>query len=274
VPADFADRTPESVCAKWNADHPNRAATVWEAGPDNCDNGTLNPASIDDGVRRINLYRWLVGLHPVYNDRSMNTYAQPCAIMMQENGDLNHEPPTDWECYTAEGDAGAGHSNLCMGARDPAGAVDAYIRDDRTPSLGHRRWLLDPPFLPTGIGHATSWNCTYVMTSGNTFRPDWMAYPPPGPVPRAGILGPWSFSVWGFDQDITTVTVRDLTAGSEEQPSFYYPSGWYGSYSNLAFTPSGVTAGHDYEVTVTGVRVTSGAQPETVIYTVRVIDCS
>jgi len=274
IPTAFAERTPENVCAKWNADYPKRAEWVWEEGPDNCDNGTLNPESIDDGIRRINLFRWLVGLYPVFNQRSLNVYAQPCAVMIKENGDLNHEPPTDWECYSSEGASGAGHSNECMGRRDPAGAVDAYIGDNNVTSLGHRRWLLDPPYLPAGIGHTTSWNCTYVMTGGNPYSPDWLAYPPPGPCPRAAILGKWSLGAWGFDSENTTVTVEDLNTGDQQQPSFYFPGGWYGSYSYLAFDPGSVQAGHGYEVTVTEVRTGSGQEPQTVTYTVQVVDCT
>jgi uncharacterized protein YkwD len=273
VPTEFQNRTPQGVCVKWNQEHPNRAGWVWEAGADNCDDGTLNPESIDDGIRRINLYRWLVGLYPVYNRRESNAYAQPCAIMMKENGTLNHSPPSDWECYSSEGASGAGHSNLAMGSRDPAGSIEQFIADSRTTSLGHRRWILDPPYLPAGIGHAESWNCTYVMTGGNTSDLDWVAYPAPGPFPKQAVLGKWSLGAWGFDQDQTTVTVKDLTAGTEEQPSFYFPTGWYGSLSYLAFEPSSEQAGHDYEVTVTGVRPDS-SQTVTVTYTVQLVDCT
>ena len=273
APTEFDSRTPEGVCGKWNDQFPNRASSVWEAGADNCDDGTLNPESIDDGIRRINLYRWLVGLYPVFNRRDSNSYAQPCAIMMQENGTLDHSPPSDWECYSAEGASGAGHSNLAMGRRDPAGAIDLYIEDNRITSLGHRRWILDPPYLPAGIGHAGSWNCTYVMTGGNTSDLDWVAYPAPGPFPRQAVLGTWSLGAWGFDQNLAAVTVKDLTDVTEEQPSFYFPTGGYGSLSYLAFRPSSVQAGHDYEVTVDGVEL-SRTQTVTVTYTVQLVDCT
>jgi hypothetical protein len=69
------------------------------------------------------------------------------------------------------------------------------------------------------------------------------------------------------------VTVRDLTASTEEQPSFYFPSGMYGSLSYLAFEPSTETAGHDYEVTVTGVRLDRN-QTVTLEYTVQLVDCT
>jgi len=275
IPVAFGDRSPQSVCDKWNTDYPNLATWVWEAGPETCDNGSLNPESIDDAIRRINLFRWLVDLYPVYNMRSQNVYAQPCAVMINVNGDLDHSPPTDWECYSSEGAAGAGHSNLAMGPRDPAGAIDLYIRDNRVPSLGHRRWIFDPPYLPTGIGHSAQWNCTYVMTGGNSYRPDWLAYPPPGPCPRAAILGNWSLGAPGYDQDTVLVTVTDLTTSDEQQPSFYFPSGGYGSYSYLAYTMSGITAGHDYEVTIDGVKLGGyNDPPETISYTVQVVDCS
>jgi len=112
------------------------------------------------------------------------------------------------------------------------------------------------------------------MTGGNEFRPDWLAYPPPGPCPQAAILGKWSLGVWGFDQDNTAVTVTDLTTQDAQQPGLEFPGGMYGSYSYLAFQPTGIVAGHDYEVTVTDVRTASGEQPATISYTVQVVDCS
>jgi hypothetical protein len=124
-----------------------------------------------------------------------------------------------------------------------------------------------------GHGHAESWNCTYVMTGGNTSDLDWVAYPAPGPFPEQAVLGKWSLGAWGFDQDQTTVTVKDLTAGTEEQPSFYFPAGWYGSLSYLAFEPSSQQAGHDYEVSVTAVRP-DPSRTLTVTYTVQLVDCS
>jgi hypothetical protein len=100
-----------------------------------------------------------------------------------------------------------------------------------------------------------------------------VAYPAPGPFPRRAVLGKWSLGVWGFDQDQVTVTVRDLTASTEEQPSFYFPGGGYGSLSYLAFEPSTETAGHDYEVTITGVEL-SRTETVTLTYTVQLVDCT
>ena len=110
---------------------------------------------------------------------------------------------------------------------------------------------------------------------GNSYSPDWLAYPPPGPCPDAAIRGKWSLAAPGFDQDSTWVTVTDLTTSDVQEPDFYFPSGSYGSFSYLAFAMSGVTAGHDYEVTIDGVKLGGyNDPPETLSYTVQVIDCS
>ncbi|MCK5806130.1 MAG: hypothetical protein KAI66_25075, partial [Lentisphaeria bacterium] len=66
-----------------------------------------------------------------------------------------------------------------------------------------------------------------------------------------------------------------LTTGDSQEPAFYFPSGGYGSLSYLAFTMSNETAGHDYEVTIDGVKLGGYSDPpETLSYTVQVIDCS
>lgn len=276
VPPDptITSRSQQQVCDKWNLDYANQADWVWEADADTCADGDMNPASIDDGIRRLNLYRWLTGLHPTFNQRSHNAYAQPCAVIMQANGDLNHYPPDTWDCYSAEGASGAGHSNLAGGAWDPANAMELYLADNGVASLGHRRWLLDPPYQSAGIGHAGRWNCTYVMTYGNDYRPAYVAFPPPGPYPAAGLLGPWSLGATAYDANSLAVSVTDLSTGDVQQLAFEQPGGSYGSLSYLSFRPSGVSAGNDYQVEITGVRLIGGAAYETLTYMVQVVDCN
>jgi hypothetical protein len=160
-----------------------------------------------------------------------------------------------------------------MGAYDPASAMDLYIWDGGVPSLGHRRWLLDPPYLPAGMGHAEGYNCTYVMTGGNGAFPPFLALPPPGPVPRAALVDVWSVGAAGFEPD-PQVSLRDLTDGSQATPAASLAEGSYGSYAYLAFRP-GLTlaAGHDYEVSVTQVRLAGAAQATTLTYRLQVVDC-
>jgi len=87
--------------------------------------------------------------------------------------------------------------------------------------------------------------------------------------------------VWGLDSESTTVTVTDLTSGESATPTPAFPSGWYGSYSYLSFEPGGgfgdpfqITAGHDYEVTVSNVRYAGGDPPQDLVYVIELVDCS
>lgn len=272
--SDPASRSAAEVCARWSADYAQRASSVWTPGPGACDPGTVDPESLDDGVRRLNLWRWLVGLDPVYHDPALAVYAQACAILIRANGQLNHSPPSDWTCYTAEGAAGAGHCNEAMGSYDPASAIDLYLWDPGVSSLGHRRWLLDPPMLPTGFGQAEGYNCTYVMTGGNATYPGFVAFPPPGPVPQEAVMSTWSVGAGGFDAAQTTLTVEDLNAGTQSAPVPQFPGGGYGSYAYLSFSPElPVQAGHDYRVTITQVRWGGNPAPAPLSYTVRVVAC-
>ena len=100
---------------------------------------------ITEGMRILNLYRWLSGLAPAQADPSLGPALQQCALMESLNGPpLNHSPPTTWTCYTADGAGAAGTSNLAMGGDGhiPGGSVRLYVNEAGY-GLGHRRWCLD-----------------------------------------------------------------------------------------------------------------------------------
>jgi hypothetical protein len=196
--------------------------------------------------------------------------------MIRANGQLNHQPPDTWTCYTPEGAAGAGHSNEVQGPWDAAYAIDLYINDGGVSSLGHRRWILDPPFLPTALGQTDGWNCTYVMTGGNSYRPPYLAFPSPGPFPVQALTGPWSLGCGSYDQAQTRVTFKDQATGAEEQLTPGFLDGMYGSYgAYLSFQPTlPVAAGHDFQVSISNVSWDGQPAPATLTYTTRIVDCS
>lgn len=213
-PGDPSTRTAREVCDRWAADYPKQATTVFTAGAGTCDPGTIDMTAHADAMRRVNLYRWLLGLDPASVDWNNQAKAQQAALMMDANNALSHSPPSSWQCYTADGAAAAGSSNLALGYGSPADTVDGYMRDRGTPSLGHRRWIISPSLGQVGFGHHGRGGAMWAFgrASGNT-SPPYVMYPGPGPQPTTSVLGDWSISS-NTDLGTPTVTITPKAGGA------------------------------------------------------------
>ncbi|MFY0532355.1 CAP domain-containing protein [Nannocystis pusilla] len=76
---------------------------TWSGAVAGCQAGDTGAPGRDNALRLINLYRWLAGLPAVGHDAGLNAKAQQCALMMHANGQLSHDPPMQWDCYSADG---------------------------------------------------------------------------------------------------------------------------------------------------------------------------
>ncbi|GAA5527761.1 CAP domain-containing protein [Herpetosiphon gulosus] len=177
----------------------------WTGNASTCTPGTTTQAFRDTVLARINYFRRMAGMGTVTFDTALNAKAQQAALMMSRNRTLNHYPPSNWLCYTAEGNEAAGKSNLAAGVTaNGTGAIGLYMSDDNTPSVGHRRWLLYPPTLKMGTGDVKAQTGTLDANSlwvvGNTgprpaTRTEYIAWPPAGFVPFMNAYKRWSFSL-------------------------------------------------------------------------------
>lgn len=271
-PGDPAGRTRVEVCDAWRMGHVESAPGAWTAGSTMCDAGTMSTAAIDDVLRRINMYRWLAGHPPVGHDAARHAEMMECAHMMSVNGALSHEPPTSWTCYTSGGADAAGRSNIALGYSTPGAAIDGYMGDRGTPSLGHRRWILNGPLGDVEIGFSAAerpGQCLGVFDrSGSTDRA-WTAYPNQGFAPIETAAYTWSFHVEsiGLNRD-ASAEVQRVSDGAALAVEHYYIEG-SGPPDSLGFTPSGWTpaAGETYRVTIHG---TSAGD---VTYEVTLVSC-
>jgi hypothetical protein len=180
------------------------------------------------------------------------------------------------KCYSAEGAAEAGQSNLAWGAGHPADAIDLYVNDFGNEStMGHRRWVLNPPLGPVGVGYWETGGqygnaqCLHVFgSSGGGPTPPWTSFPPPGYVPLETATWTWTFqgslsgiasadiSVLRVDDDTPlAVTVTGLLQGYAQDAISWTPSGW---------APE---AGKTYRVTISGL---GGGD---VVYDVKPVGC-
>lgn len=279
-PGDPSLRTEDEVCDRWGADH-----QLTEPNPfnnptgDDCDPGTLNEGGIVDTLVRINLYRWLAGLGPTSDDPGLNAITQRCANLESwwnfGSGGNPHSPPANSKCYTAEGAQGAGMSNIAWG-NGPADSIDQFMEDSgNETTMGHRRWIVNPPLGPVGIGYWEgggqygSAECLAVFgSSGGGPNPPWVAVPNQGFVPVT--VASWTWTFHGSDSGIPNadisvvrlsdnmdlpVTILRLQQGFGQNAVSWNPQGWEAE------------AGETYRVTVSG--LTGGD----VTYDVKPIGC-
>ena len=206
----------------------------WTGNYENCNPGTTSHAFREAVLRRINYFRSMSGIPPVsaFKDE-YNLKAQSAALMMSTNKQLNHTPPETWLCYSAGGYEGASSSNLYLGVYGPS-AIHGYVYDPGSGNyfVGHRRWILYPQTqymgtgdVPAQDGYPAS-NALWVFDRENmwgerpTTREAFVAWPPPGYVPRQVVYPRWSFSYpqADFANAIVSVTRSGQTVGVSVSP--------------------------------------------------------
>jgi len=281
APGDPTTHTQQEVCDQWKQGHVVTEQSPLVASGAECDPGTLKPGAIADTLKRINMFRWMAGLGPTTDDATLNAGAQKCANLEAwwnfSGGGNPHSPPSSTKCYTAEGASIAGQSNIAWGSGNPAQAIDQFMQDNGNAStMGHRRWILNPPLNPVGVGYWQTGGqygnseCLRVFgASGTGPNPSWVAMPPPGFVPTTVAQWTWTFhgSLSGIanaqisvlrvdDNTPLAVNVQTLQQGFAQNAISWTANGWQPQ------------AGMTYRVTVSGL---GGGD---VVYDVKPVVCN
>jgi hypothetical protein len=230
--AETSSRTAAEINARWLQLQPVYSGSPYVVAPTLTAPhaaGSLADGFLQDGLNSINYARYLAGLpddvvlDPTYTDR-----AQHGAVLLAV-GDFAHsqpQPPTmSTDFYTIANNAtnssniGWGYNSLwnfnvsCMGD-DDTGNIDG---------VGHRRWILNPPLLKTGMGMASSRTDTWVFDWSRTSAVDYdtVKWPSAGlfPVEMFGTDVPWSITLnptkysWTSGTAGHTVTMRRVRDG-------------------------------------------------------------
>ncbi len=278
---DPSTHTQDDVCTRWKAGHVITETKPLTASGSECDAGTLKPGGITDTLVRINMFRYLEGLGPVTDDPTYDANAQLCANL-ESWWDFSstvsaHAPPSTSKCYTKAGGDTAGQSNIAWGSNGPAQSIDQYMQDNgNETTLGHRRWIVNPPLNPIGIGYwekggmYNNASCLRVFASTGTGpKPSWNAVPPAGFAPiEMAKYAQWSFE--GSIAGIPTATATVLSVEDNQQLAVTMQtlSQGYGQ-NTMSFKHDWVPeVGKTYRVTVTG--LTGG----NVVYDVKPVMCN
>jgi uncharacterized protein YkwD len=225
VPPPFDIHNRQSVLDFYTQQYLVGVPTIdWTGSIDTCTPGTTSQAFRDAVLRRVNYFRAMAGVpNKVTLYDTYNTKAQAAALMMSANNDLNHTPPNTWQCYSTDGNEGAGNSNLSLGTNGPD-AISGQLQDggDSNYFAGHRRGILYPQSQQMGTGNVPATgghqaaNALWVYDDnfGLTrppVRDDFVAWPPAGYVPYTVVYARWSFG--HPDADFSGATVS-MTQGA------------------------------------------------------------
>jgi len=275
---DPSDHSPEGTCARWNADRADMSEGTWSGELASCEPGEISANGHENALRLVNLYRWLADLPAVTTEPAQDLTAQACALLMDANGMLSHDPPMDWDCWSQDAYDGASSSNISSGPG--VGSVDGYMIDGgNEDTLGHRRWILSNTLGPIGLGStgAMGASCMQTLSGKGKAGKTWLAWPPPGPFPAeaikpgrfGGSLGTVGYSIQSDSIDLAAGTLT-ITSGGEELPVMVMElPGGYGSRYALNIQPDGweMEAGNTYTVTLSGASMP-------ITYDIAVVDCA
>jgi hypothetical protein len=263
----------ETICARWNDARADLSEGSWSGNVGTCNPGDVSADGRDRALALVNLYRFLAGLPEVTHDPTRNALAQACALLMHANGELSHDPPSDWQCYGADGAEGAGKSNIA--STPGVVAVDLYMADPgNATTIGHRRWILSRSLGPIGLGSTDGFSCMWVLGGSGSSSAPWVAFPSPGPFPVEAMTASWASvdeTGWTLQSDSIDLGGAEVSIsdGGQELPvAVVSLAGGYGSTHAIKITPDGWTsqAGQTYQVSVTGI-----GQP--IAYAVEMIAC-
>ncbi len=143
---------------------------LYEQIPDisRCFSGRLTSKEIQAAFNAVNHIRTLHRLPPVTYKDSMDEASAKAALIVAANRSMTHHPAQESLCFSTKGARTSTHSNLSLsiysiwdptlaGRRVPdiveqmkkyliptTDIIAGWLIDRNVPSLGHRRWLLNP----------------------------------------------------------------------------------------------------------------------------------
>lgn len=196
-------RNPDDICQEYQNNYVwTKSSECYTQGQD-CTYGTHSKEDIEWTGKRVNFFRNLTGLSeiPLTTKTEYLNYVNQASLVMSKNNIFSHSLDNEsLECWTEAAKTGAAKSNIywTSGAACSTNSITSYIDDSKTDSLGHRRWILNPPLSQVVSGVAGGYSALLIMENGvlegKNALSNFLAYPPPGPVPSDLIFTYWSFS--------------------------------------------------------------------------------
>jgi len=260
----FGDRETQ-VCLRWTCDRADRSeGTFTSAG--GCDTGD-NPIGRRNGLKMLNLYRFLAGLPALEEVSVAPGDGQACAVALDNGG----TPP--WPT-----NACGFNAPLVMAVAAPTrlvNLIDLFIFDNADTSMTHRRFALSNITGPVSLG-STANNACVIWRGTLAPSPSWVAWPPPGPAPAEALTAGgvsvdqrgWTLQSDSIDVRQGQVRVADHSNLAQLLPVTRNNLTSIGSAYGIRWVPDGwsTQSGHSYRVTIANL-----ANP--IVYDIDVVSC-
>jgi hypothetical protein len=299
--ADTSSRTAAEINAEWLQLQPVYSGSPYVVAPTLSAPhaaGSLADCFLQDGLNSINYARYLAGLpDDVSLDATYTNRAQHGAVLLAV-GDFAHsqpQPPTMATDFYTIANGATNSSNIGWGYNSLWNFNVSCVGDDDVNNIdrvGHRRWILNPPLLKTGMGMANSRTDTWVFDWSRTSAVDYdtVKWPSAGlfPVEMFGTDVPWSITLnptrysWTEGTAGHTATMRRVRDGktwtftsadtNKAGEYFNFETHGYGVANCFIFRPDpaalgGYLVGDAFDITLSGgiTNKATGA-PATVSY--------
>jgi len=267
--------------------------------------GKVKKEVLQAGLDATNLVRYIAYLSDnVELTDDLSDLGQHGAVVLAANNKLTHTPskPAKMsEEFYNRAYKSTKTANIHWGTSKvrPFSAVFGFT-DDSGPSnidrLGHRRWILNPPFKKTGFGVTDHYIPMQVFDrSGSGFDYDYVAWPSPGVFPTNLIskntawhitLNPKKYDLVRSKPQVKLEHTnsgkvwnlsRSMASSKEPGKAYYnYETNGFGVANATIFRPEFESSfkykdGDVFKVTVSGV-VTPNGKLEDIVYTVKMFD--
>jgi hypothetical protein len=302
--SDTTTRTAADIQARYTQLQPSFSGSPYAVAPGLSapySAGSLQAGELTDGLNAINYARYLAGVpDDVSLDTTYTDRAQHGAVLLAVGQFAHSQPqPSDMAAdFYATANSATSSSNIGWGYGS-LWSFNMGCMDDSDSSnidrIGHRRWLLNPPLLLTGMGMASSRTDTYVFNWNRPagFTYDSVKWPAAGyfPAEMFDASTAWSVTLnpslytWTSGTAGHTVTLtrqRDgktwtFTSADTDKSGEYFnfETSGYGVANCFIFRPSPSSVGSYvngdvFDVTLSG-GITNKAtgQPTSISYTTR-----
>ena len=228
--------------------------------------GKISKESLDIGFKMLNYARYAVGIpNNVINDSSYEKLAQDASLLQRVNNLMAHtgqpKPRNMNDNLYKSGAKGCAKCNLFTGPRNLYDAVDGWLRDDGNfYTIGHRRWIINPPMQKSGFGKVGQYYAMYCPDNahGETEYSN-IPWPCRNMALEFGTTDHWTLSVGKEVSDDVVVTITNNRTGKikklskQNNKEFYISNQYYGQIGCIIFeNPYKYTDGDSFRVDVKG----------------------
>lgn len=286
VALDTSQRSASEIQARWQQLQPACSGSIYSAMPRwsaPYAAGSLAPQFLQDGLNSMNYVRYLAGLpSDVTLDAADVDKAQHGAVLLAAGQFAHSQPkPSDMsQAFYDIANRATNSSNIGWGYLSLADFNLGCMDDGDTGNIdrvGHRRWILNPPLLKTGMGYADGRSDTLAFdeSRASAVSYDSVKWPSAGPFPAElfNCQTPWSVTLnpsrysWTAGTAGHTVTLRRRRDGkvwtftsadtNKSGEYFNFETSGYGVSNCFIFRPAPASVGsYEYgdvfDVTISG----------------------